>query len=567
MAPQSAQSEEPALIVAARTDDAATVKGLLDEGADILVSTRPFGWTALHHAAGYGALEATKALLAGRGDVNVRASDAETPLHIAAQEGHEAAVRLLLARGADVAATGDEGETPLHAAVQHVGGKGLGHIAALLEAGSDPHHCDGEAQNAYAHARLFTNRKEELEPLLDLAAELRLAAQAAAATRGSQELAAAAAAVTASPASPPPGTATGAAVAAAREQKRQHGIRPIQPSYYETPLLSVGKRVRVRRPADVDGRAHRADIDYVDEAAGTVDVVYLEKGVGATTGGEAEETVPASAISALESVEVEAAEERQRAFDDNLYAAAAAMKEGANTLFKMKDYEAAIEHYGHAIAGMRRFQPRGLDVESCVLVNQSGTLVVGGARLADSGLASGDERADVLLRQPGGAGGQQLQVLKGVPWRVLIPVHTGQLLLHSSLYMNRARGLAQVGRHQESAQDLSVAIGLWTATGTTLAYRREQLTKAYYLRAKARLVRMRVGPARADVREAWALEPAEATAKLLRQVEREIDAAQKEQARSNRKLAKEIANFAESAMQHLDGAALEERGCRSDAYH
>merc|ERR1712167_474483 len=123
-------------------------------------------------------------------------------------------------------------------------------------------------------------------------------------------------------------------------------------------------------------------------------------------------------------------------------------------------------------------------------------------------------------------------------------------------YMNRSRSLSQLGHSQEAAQDLSVVIGLWGAA-LDGQEKREQLTKAYYLRAKTRLSRMRIAQARADVRSAWALEPPAATAKLLKQVEREIDIAEKEKIRSNKRIAKEIANFADTAMSQMDGAQLE----------
>merc|ERR1712157_132054 len=90
--------------------------------------------------------------------------------------------------------------------------------------------------------------------------------------------------------------------------------------------------------------------------------------------------------------------------------------------------------------------------------------------------------------------------------------------------------------------------------------KQEQLTKAYYLRAKTRLSRLKIEPARADLRAAWSLEPPEVTAKLLRQLERDIDFAQKERVRSNKRIAKEIAKIADAAMSKLDGAQLQALG-------
>merc|ERR1719210_2370930 len=153
--------------------------------------------------------------------------------------------------------------------------------------------------------------------------------------------------------------------------------------------------------------------------------------------------------------------------------------------------------------------------------------------------------------------------------------------------MNRAKSLVQVGCHQEAAQDLTVAIGLWAAhdegarrgggkfarplSATEVAEQKEQLAKAYFLRAKTRLARLKLEPARSDLREALALEPAAAMVGLLQQLERDIEVAHREQVRSNKHIAKEVAKWADKAMASLDAAglaALEQRaagGGDSDA--
>jgi hypothetical protein len=41
---------------------------------------------------------------------------------------------------------------------------------------------------------------------------------------------------------------------------------------------------------------------------------------------------------------------------------------GANALFKLGDFEAAAEHYGHAIAELERFRAPAAGSECCVLV-------------------------------------------------------------------------------------------------------------------------------------------------------------------------------------------------------
>mmetsp|Transcript_145204 Transcript_145204/g.404666 ORF Transcript_145204/g.404666 Transcript_145204/m.404666 type:complete len:572 (-) Transcript_145204:50-1765(-) len=156
----------PALHAAARADDACRVSALLAVGADPLGTAGPFRWTALHEASGHGALKASELLLAAGISVDVRASDGETPLHLAAQQGHEAQIRLLLAARADPNLASEEGETPLHTAVQHVGSKGLEHVAALLELRADPTAKDGQGLDAVGCARIYTNRAAELEAAL-----------------------------------------------------------------------------------------------------------------------------------------------------------------------------------------------------------------------------------------------------------------------------------------------------------------------------------------------------------------------------------------------------------------
>eukprot|EP00439_Symbiodinium_sp_Y106_P073214 s828_g13.t1 len=150
--------------------------------------------------------------------------------------------------------------------------------------------------------------------------------------------------------------------------------------------------------------------------------------------------------------------------------------------------------------------------------------------------------------------------------------HTRTLLrAEGSLHLNRSRALAQLGHQAEAAQDLSIVISLWAAHAAAGSPRigkdeecKEQLVKAFYLRAKTRMSRQRIEPARSDLAAAAALRPAEATAKLLRQAERELEAVQKEKVRSNKKLAKEIAKFADSAMSGLSEAELAALGAGTE---
>ncbi|CAK0884921.1 unnamed protein product [Prorocentrum cordatum] len=333
---------------------------------------------------------------------------------------------------------------------------------------------------------------------------------------------------------------------ASAEERRRLGIRPNAPAYGDTPLLSVGKQVRVSRGE----LFRRATIECVNEAEGTIDVAYLpqeEVWPGAAprrAEEEEEDTVPAESARPLEDFEVRREADWQDALRRDFYGTLSSLKEGANSLFKLRDYDAAVAYYSAAISELQDVEAAGL---GRALLIQGGSFVLGTVRSFD---ARG--RQAVVVTDAPGAGGQPTAQSFTLAARTLIAVHDGHLQLQGSLYMNRARSLAQQGRNREAAQDLSVVIGLWAACDDE-SERREQLLKAHCLRAKTRLARMRVGPAREDVAAAWALGPPEATAGLLRQLERDVAAAEKEKLRSNRRIAKEIAKFTDAAMSQMSG--------------
>jgi len=82
---------------AAQAGDAEQARRLLQEGtACVHDCTGPFGYTALHIAAGYNSLGVVGTLLAARASANASLTDGERPLHLAAQQGHAAAIRMLI---------------------------------------------------------------------------------------------------------------------------------------------------------------------------------------------------------------------------------------------------------------------------------------------------------------------------------------------------------------------------------------------------------------------------------------------------------------------------------------
>lgn len=410
--------------------------------------------------------------------------------------------------------------------------------------------------------------------------------------------------------------ASGSGTSGSKEDARQRGIRPGAPGYTETPLLSIGKEVRVTTKQG----CRCGTISYVDDDDGTVDVIYggqdsrqdgnddACQAEGEEAGEPQEETVPVADVSALRPFELKHEKVWSAEFAADPANTNALVKDQGNELFKLKDFAAAVKHYSIALNRLRKFEckfgsrPAELlepapDSSSSsatssshpsfppwVLMNHGGALTLGFVKWADPAT----QKADIYLYKPGEP--KQL-LLKGASFRQLVLVHEEMLLLHSSLYMNRARCYVNLGSQAAAAQDLSMVIGLWAArsegalrlakAGATAhggedqvsagvlatplseeeaKERVEQLTKAYYLRAKTRVSRGKFEPARADLAEARGLNPGEAQTRLLDQLGREILQAQKEQVRSNKRIAKEVAKWADQAMSNLTPEALEAIG-------
>ena len=121
------------LIEAARSNDAAQVKALLESGANT-ESKDDNGHTALHFAAGNNNVEIARMLVEHGGDVNAVGYIDNTPLLIAAQEGHTEVASILVEGGADIDATDEFGGTSL----RYASGRGHRDIADMLKAASVP---------------------------------------------------------------------------------------------------------------------------------------------------------------------------------------------------------------------------------------------------------------------------------------------------------------------------------------------------------------------------------------------------------------------------------------------
>jgi ankyrin repeat protein len=120
---------------AAKSGDAAAVKALLKQGADVNAAQGD-GMTALHWAASRGDAAMAQMLLSA--GANIRATTrlgAITPLHLASQAGHAPVVAALLVVGADANAATSTGATALMLAAR---GGSTDTVVRLIENGADP---------------------------------------------------------------------------------------------------------------------------------------------------------------------------------------------------------------------------------------------------------------------------------------------------------------------------------------------------------------------------------------------------------------------------------------------
>ena len=121
------------LVQAARDRDAASVRALLAEGADVN-ATQPDGTTALHWAAHWDDLDTADLLIRRDANVNAMNELGATPLWVSCVHGGAPMIERLLQAGADVNAALPSGETPLMTAAR----TGIVEaVRALLNHGAD----------------------------------------------------------------------------------------------------------------------------------------------------------------------------------------------------------------------------------------------------------------------------------------------------------------------------------------------------------------------------------------------------------------------------------------------
>lgn len=100
---------------AVRSDDAALLQQMIDEGANPM-KTGFKGETLLHVAANRNAVAAARILMQAGLAVDARDKDGRTPLHLAVFRGFAAMTAFLVDHGADVTLADHLGQTPLHLA-------------------------------------------------------------------------------------------------------------------------------------------------------------------------------------------------------------------------------------------------------------------------------------------------------------------------------------------------------------------------------------------------------------------------------------------------------------------
>ena len=125
-----AQDRTSQVLDAAASRDGATVRRLVEEGADPNTSAG-WGQTLLHYAAGDDDRETAELLLGKGADVNARNQAGETPLHVAARRNQAEMIRFLASKGADAGATNRGGITALDCAREGGHPEAAGALEAL----------------------------------------------------------------------------------------------------------------------------------------------------------------------------------------------------------------------------------------------------------------------------------------------------------------------------------------------------------------------------------------------------------------------------------------------------
>lgn len=115
---QATPMQDAVLFVAVEANDAAAVKGLIDEGASVKARDGQ-GRTPLLAATHGNRIEAARVLIAARSDVNAKDNREDSPFLYAGAEGRNEILKMTLAAGADLKSTNRYGGTALIPAAHH----------------------------------------------------------------------------------------------------------------------------------------------------------------------------------------------------------------------------------------------------------------------------------------------------------------------------------------------------------------------------------------------------------------------------------------------------------------
>ena len=158
----------PAIVEAARADDAQGARALIEAGADVN-ARQGDGASALHWASHRDNLAIARLLLEAGADPNAVNDLDATPLWLAAENGSAPMTELLLDAGADPNLTLAMGETPLMIAARSGAAET---VALLLDAGADPNAAERERHQTALMWAAAQGHADVTRLLLDAGADL-----------------------------------------------------------------------------------------------------------------------------------------------------------------------------------------------------------------------------------------------------------------------------------------------------------------------------------------------------------------------------------------------------------
>ena len=139
----------PLHMAAARLEDVAVMRAMIERGADVNTASESNGTAALHAAAVSNRGEAIAVLLEAGANIEQETPIGWSPLHFAALRCGLDAATVLLKHGASVSNQDTVGQTPLHMAVSKAGRIGTADMVdLLLRSGADENGLNSEGQRA-----------------------------------------------------------------------------------------------------------------------------------------------------------------------------------------------------------------------------------------------------------------------------------------------------------------------------------------------------------------------------------------------------------------------------------